>query len=604
MSHTDPVPREPDQLRDQLRRLFRHRAAIVLGLLLGALAGGAFSAAGGAEYTATGEVVVQPVGAGLPETGGIPADRQLSMATERQVAGSAAVAARAAKALGGRTDPAELRRGLRVSNPPETHLLEFAYTADSPRTAARRADAFVRAYLDHREETVERRVESTVAGLSEELGPLLDRRTELDRRIADADGAAARESARAERETLGARIADLQGRVSALRSLDTSPGDVVREGEVPRAPSGPGAAALIAVGAVVGLAGGLVAAWLRSLLDPRVRSAAEARDALGAPVLGTLPRRRGSTGTLEVGPARGGDRAEAYRAIAFRVLRHPRLARPGSLLVVSAREHAEAVSTAVNLAAALAETGSGVLLVEADPRAPEVAGKVPVRGGGERSGADWPGGTRLTVDADTAGTLELLPGRAVPDATRALNSPELARLLTGPDGGDGGRGGGAGGESGDERRGGAGERRAAERYTVALTRPLLSHADGLAVAGAVRGVLVVCVPDRTRREDLERVRELIGSVGGHVVGAVLHPGGGPRPVGGRPGRWPVRLAERLPGRTRRSPGPAATGPSPYSAPGESGEPGGPATVPADTGPGAPGPDGPRPRAGDDTALRA
>ncbi|PJE97913.1 lipopolysaccharide biosynthesis protein [Streptomyces carminius] len=603
MSHTDPVPREPDQLRDQLRRLFRHRAAIVLGLLLGVLAGGALSAAGGTEYTATGEVVVQPVGAGLPESGGIPADRQLSMATERQVAGSAAVAARAARALGGRTDPAGLRRGLRVSNPPETHLLEFAYTADSPRTAVRRADAFVRAYLDHREETAERRVESILTGLSEELEPLLARRAELDRRIADADGAVARESARAERETLGARIADLQGRVSALRSLDTSPGDVVREGEVPEAPSGPGAAALIAVGAVVGLAGGLVAAWLRSLLDPRVRSAAEARDALGAPVLGTLPRRRGSTGTLEVGPVRGGERAETYRAIAFRVLRHPRLARPGSLLVVSAREHAEAVSTAVNLAAALAETGSGVLLVEADPRAPEVAGRVPVRGGaGERPGADWPGGTRLTVDADTAGTLELVPGRAVPDATRALNSPELARLLTGPEDGDGT---GNDGTGNDGTGNGTAGSSTGGRYTVALTRPLLSHADGLAVAGAVRGVLVVCVPDRTRREDLERVRELVASVGGHVVGAVLHPGGGARPVGGRTGRWPVRLAERLPlrlpGRARRGPGSAAADPSPRSAPGEPGEH---PTVPADAGSGVPGPDGPRARTGDDTALRA
>ncbi|MDG9704016.1 lipopolysaccharide biosynthesis protein [Streptomyces sp. DH37] len=500
MSAFDQSSREPDQLRDQLRRLFRHRAVIASGLLLGALGGGAVSALGGADYTATGEVVVQAISTAPFEAGGVSADKQISMGTERQIARSAAVAGRAAEALGGGADPETLQRGLRVSNPPETQILEFEYTADSPREAAERVNAFVRAYLDHREATVTRRIDNTVAGLDDELRPLLAQRDELDLEIANAVTPSARQTAESERENLAARIADLQGRITGLKTLDTSPGDVVRRGEEPEAPSGPGVAVVVLVGSVAGLAGGLLAAWIRSLLDPRARSADEIRTALRAPVLGTLPRRQDGAEVLEVGPSRGGERAEEFRTVALRALRHPRLAGPGCLLVVSAREHPGTLPTAVNLAAALAETGRDVLLVEADPRTPRLAGELPVRGAvREPAPGRWPGGARITVDAGTAGYLELVPGRRVPDPTRALNSPEFTGLLTG-----------------------AAER---DEYVVAVTGPLLSHADGTAVAGLARGVLVVCDPDTTLRDDLDRVRDLVTSVGGHVLGAVLYEGG-------------------------------------------------------------------------------
>ncbi|MGK5498114.1 polysaccharide biosynthesis tyrosine autokinase [Streptomyces sp. URMC 125] len=496
MSAFDPSAREPDQLRDQLRRLFRHRAVIASGVLLGALGGGAVSALGSDSYTATGEVVVRPISTAPFEGGGVAADKQLSMGTERQVALSESVADRAAERLSGGTGADDLQEGLRVGNPPETHILEFEYTAGTPKEAERRVRALLQAYLDHREETVNRRIDTTVTKLRGELEPLLDQRRELDERTAGTTGAAAE----SERDGLNARIADVQGRITGLKALDTTPGDVVREGDAPGVPSGPGPAVLVAVGSVVGLAGGLVAAWIRSLLDPRARTPEEVRDALRAPVLGTLPRPDGGTELPEVGPSREDERAETYRTIALRLLRHPRLAEPGALLVVAVREYPQTAATAVNLAAALAETGRDVLLVEADPRSPELAGRLPLRGGTHRSpGVDWLGSPRLAVDTGTAGRLVLLPGRRTPDAARAMNSPKLSRLLTG----------------------------AADRgeYTVATTAPLLSHADGTAVAALVRGVVVVCDPGGTRRDDLVRARELVESVGGHVLGAVLHESG-------------------------------------------------------------------------------
>ncbi|GAU69259.1 lipopolysaccharide biosynthesis protein [Streptomyces sp. NBRC 110611] len=518
MSVFDEPAEEPDQIRDQLRQLFRYRALIVLGLLLGVVGGGAVHLLGGPTYTATGEVVVQAIGTAPFEARGVSADKQLSMGTERQIAQSASVAAGAARALGERTDPAVLQRDLRVSNPPDTHTLLFEYGAGSADRAARLVNAFVQAYLTYRQEAAARRIATTVGKLDAELRPLLEQRRVLDRRIAGEGAGAGRAGDESERGSVVAQIADLQSRISSLKSLDTTPGEIVRRGDPPAFPSGPGPAVLLAAGAVAGLAVGILAAWVRSVLEPRVRSVAEVQENLRAPVLGILPRRRGGAGVLEVGRPGRGNRAEAYRTIAFRMVHDRRFAGRRSLLVVSPRGTTDTVSVAVNLAGAFAEIGSDILLVEADLRTPELAGRLPLRPGhGRPVPGGWAEGERFTVDAGVDGRFELLPGREVPNPARALASPEFARLLNTPSGPD--------------------------EHVVVVTGPLLAHADGLAVAKQAAGVVVVCDLHEVRRDDLDRVRELITGAGGHILGAVLDKGSRRR--------WLRRLLDGGPARRER-----------------------------------------------------
>lgn len=499
MSVFDEPAEEPDQIRDQLRQLFRYRAVLVLGLLLGMLGGAAVSVLGGSTYTATGEVVVHAISTAPFEAGGVSADKQISMGTERQIAQSASVAAGAAKSLRIGTDPAKLQRDLRVSNPPETQTLLFEYSADSADRASDLVNAFVQAYLDYRQDAATKRIDKTVSKLGDELKPLQDQRKVLDRRIANAGGGAGRATDESERSNLVSEIADLQGRISSLKSLDTTPGDIVRKGDPPAFPSSPGLAMMLLTGAVVGLVLGILAAWVRSVLEPRVRSVADVQDNLRAPVLGILPRRQGGTGVLEVGRAGRGNRAEAYRTIAFRLAHDQRFAGRGSLLVVAPREHSDAVSVAVNLAGAFAEIGSDILLVEADLRTPGLARQLPVHPGhGRPVPGGWANGERLAVDAGVDGRFDLLPGREVPNPARALASGEFARLLNAPSGPD--------------------------EHVVVVTGPLLAHADGLAVAKQAAGVVVVCDLNEVRRDDLDRVWELITGAGGHILGAVLDKG--------------------------------------------------------------------------------
>ncbi|MEV5338527.1 hypothetical protein AB0K93_08565 [Streptomyces sp. NPDC052676] len=464
---------EPDQLRDQLRRLLRYRTTIAAGLVLGLLGGVLLVLLRAGSYSSTSEVLVRSRTDPF-STFGVSADNQLSMGTERQIALSAAVADRAARTLGQPSRADALLADLRVTNPPDTQVLRFEYTADTAKRAARVTNAFADAYLADRQDRTKAMVKRMTAGLEEQIAALTEK--------ADAKSESA--------STAGLRdqIGVLQRRASDIRSYDTSGGDVVRRAEPPSQPSGPGPAWLIGLGLVGGGLLGVLLAWLRSALEPRARSVGEVQSALGAPVLGILPGPEpDDEDQLRVGRT-GDSRAEAYRALAFRLRAGERS--PGALLVVAPRQDRNAEAATANLAAAFAESGDDVLLLDATASTPGLPDRLPLAADAAAP-AGAPEGS-VVVDAGTAGRFALLTagaeGPASPAVTRALS-------LTGP-----------------------------EVSALVLTRPLLEHTDGLTVAQRVDGVLVVGSLDHSRRDDLKRVRELVDCAGGHLVGAVLDHG--------------------------------------------------------------------------------
>ncbi|MFJ8588904.1 hypothetical protein ACIRD2_30205 [Streptomyces sp. NPDC093595] len=482
-SHDDRYD-EPDQLRDQMRRVLRYRTTIAAGVVLGLLGGLLLVLLRAGSYSTTSEVLVRSRTDPF-STFGVAADNQVSMGTERQIALSAAVATRAAEALRQPSRAEALLPDLRVTNPPDTQILRFAYTAGTAKRAARVANAFADAYLADRQDRTEAMVRRMTSGLEQQIAALTKRIS------AKADEAAS--------PTAGLRdqIGVLQKRVSDIRAYDTSGGDVVRRAEPPAQPSGPGPAWLIGVGLLSGLLLGVVLACLRSALEPRVRSVGEVQRALGAPVLGILPApETDDADLLQVGRV-GGSRAEAYRTLAFRLRNGEDGA--GTLLVVAPKQDPNAEAAAVNLAAAFAESGDDVLLVEATAGTADLSARLPLAA--DDSGADGgPAGLpegAVAVDADTAGRLVLLPdSRGTTGGTKPAY-PVVTRALSSADSG---------------------------MTALVITRPLLEHADGLTVAQRVDGVLVVGGLDHSRRDDLKRVRELINCSGGRIVGAVLDSG--------------------------------------------------------------------------------
>lgn len=497
---------EPALLRDQFRQLLRYRTLLACGVVVGLLGSGWLALSGEDTYTSTGEVSVRSATSD-PFAAGASADKGINIGSERQTAVSDAVGTVAVGSLAKSGDAVEvgtLLSGLQVTNPPNTLVLRFSYTSRTPEQAKARAQALAEAYLEIRRERTENSIDNMVDGYRAQLKPLTEQRD----RLAEQETATVGNDVTSARANLIVSISELSQKISELRALDTTPGYLNKKPVVPETPSGAGLPLLLGLGGVVGLALGLLLSWVRLVFDPAVRSTRELVRSLGAPLLGTLPRERAATGTL-LAIGRGGSRlAEEYRAVAFRLAYDPSFTERRRLLVTAPRgDNAMATAAAANLAAAFAEMGRDVLLVEADLRAPSLAAELGAAGRGgrpswaaERDEHTWPSDSRTNVDVPGSGAFTLIAGRRTDNVPRALTSAPVGRILA-----EGGRPG---------------------AVVIVLAPPVLSYADAVALIDRVEGVVVVCDPREVHRSDLERIREIIGAAGGSVLGTLLHPGYG------------------------------------------------------------------------------
>ncbi|MFI5750670.1 lipopolysaccharide biosynthesis protein [Streptomyces sp. NPDC051644] len=493
---------EPALLRDQFRQLLRYRALLASGVVLGLLGGGWLALSGEESYTSTGEVVVRSA-ASDPFAAGASADKGINIGSERQTAVSDTVGTLAVGTLarhGDRVEVGTLLSGLQVTNPPNTLVLRFSYTGRTPALAKARAEALADAYLEIRRQRTEDSIANMADGYRAQLKPLTEQRDQLA-----AEQAGASNDVTSARANLVVSISELSRKISELRALDTTPGYLTKKPVAPTDPTGAGLPLLLGLGGVVGLALGLLLSWVRLVFDPAVRSTRELVRSLGAPLLGTLPRERASAGALLAIGRSGSRLAEEYRAVAFRLAYDPSFAQRRRLLVTAPRGDNDAAATAaVNLAAAFAEMGRDVLLVEADLRTPSLARDLgpAVQGAGPRWASEgeraWPSDSRMNVDVPGSGAFTLIAGRRTDNVPRALTSAPVGRIVA-----EGGRPG---------------------AVVIVLAPPMLSYADAVALIDRVEGVVVVCDPREVHRSDLERIREIIGAAGGSMLGALLHPG--------------------------------------------------------------------------------
>ncbi|MCY0927667.1 lipopolysaccharide biosynthesis protein [Streptomyces sp. H27-H1] len=540
-----PAEDEPDLLRDQFRQLLRYRRLIGAGVGIGLLGGVYLGVSTADTYVATADIVLRAP-TDDPFNPSLAPDKAINIGSERQVALSSSIANEAAKKLGvSATDFSALRAGLQVTNPPQTMVLRFTYTAATPAEAAKRANAMTEAYLLKRQEALDVTRDKMVKGYQDQREPVAKQLEDLAKQVSGMPSGPARDAAYASKTDQQSKINTLNGNIAKLQALDMTPGRVTSAAVPPHGADGPGLAMSLALGAAVGLALGLLGAWVRLVFDPAPRSEGDVARALRAPVLGSLPRGKADGGPLLAAGEEDPRLAEEFRSVAFRLAYDARFADRRRLLVVAPRGSSEiAAAVAVNLAASFAETGKDVLLIEADLRTPVLASQLPTDAAGRprwsqsqgaegaQGEAEWPDGRQLLVDAGESGTFDLIPGERVRNVPRALTSQRASRLISEAD--------------------------SPNSTVVVLAPPVLSYADALALVDRVDGVLVVCNPGAVRRTDLSRIRELISGAGGTVLGAVLHaplPGDkkrglGRKPKGGGPAAEGPRPAPASPAPTR------------------------------------------------------
>lgn len=271
--------------------LNRQRVLIAAMVLLGLLVASIYALGiARPSYVSHAKVWVRPIAPVLaPQV-----DKAVAMGTERELARSASVAARALQRLGSKDAPGSLQRRATITVVGATQMLDIACSAPSRDGAQRCAEALAESYLDRKTADATMARDGRVANAQAALAPINNQIVEATQRLA---AARPETPAQAEAEATVKRLDDeakpYRQALAELARLDVAnPGQVVSAASRPSGPATPNTKQDIALGGLLGLAAGLLLAFGRDKVDRRLRGRVDLEKYLRAPVLATVPRAR------------------------------------------------------------------------------------------------------------------------------------------------------------------------------------------------------------------------------------------------------------------------------------------------------------------------
>lgn len=263
-------------------------------------------------------------------------------------------------------------------------------------------------------------------------------------------------------------------------------------------PVAPKTTMMIALGFVVGLTLGVIAAILREVMDKTIRSAEDLRTISDVPVLGTIGYDRNSKkAPLIVDSNARSVRAEAYRQIRTNLQFIDATKPVGVFVLTSSMPDEGKTTTAVNLAIAFADYGKRVLLIEADLRRPKVADYLDI----ERSvGLSNVLVGQVAVDDVLQpwgrGRLTVLPsGTLPPNPSELLGNPAMSDLVA----------------------------RLRRSYEIIIidAPPVLPVTDAAVMSRLADGVVVIVRFGKTTRNQLAASLRSLDAVDARVLGTVM-----------------------------------------------------------------------------------
>jgi capsular polysaccharide biosynthesis protein len=489
--HAPPPPPElttpAEDLASVLRALRRHWPAAVAILAATLLTAVAITQSRPTHYEAAAEILLQQpdqVNSVLnPDGITSAANAQREVNTNTDLITSVPVANAVRRRLGLTESASALIDQLSVSGESTSNLVEIVARDARPDRAAAIATAVAVEYQNYRRRSAQDAIGLAIRAARQRLAAM---------------NVAGRESA--EGQALLTRLHQLQ----TGSAVATGGVQVVRAAEVPEAPAPRMRPLTTAVVVLLGLVLAAIAVFLLARTDRRLHDEDDAESAFGLPVITRIPgRRRRAMGE---DPAR----LDAFDALAAR-LRPGRSQHAARTLMVAPAVGRRGDDFTVHLAAALAELGERVLVIEADIRSDGRAARGPLLVSG--------------------GLTAILRGDSTLDAELVLAS----RAETADDGEPMGASSGAwqlvAAGPGTRRptpllAGAAMEelvREARERADVVIiAAPALTAAgDCLALAPLCDAIVVVVGERAVARDAAERVRDVLSATPTPVLGIVF-----------------------------------------------------------------------------------
>ena len=283
---------------------------------------------------------------------------------------------------------------------------------------------------------------------------------------------------------------------------------LVTPATLPTTSAGVSQKVLLPIGAILGLLLGIGAIFVRDHSDHRVRDAADLEGVLVAPVLAVIPRAQHPGNVFIKQPLSA--TAESYRYLREHLNSLIASVPDGAavLLVTGAKADDGCTSVAANLAAALAESGARVLLVDADLSHVSLG---TVFDAGRRPGWSDLLARRASVDevaipvAGVAGLKLVTAGDVTIKPAEVHRDARLAQAFT--------------------------DMRAQADVIVVDSAPILEASHTIALARSSDIVIIVADVRRTIREDVSAAVQQIRTTGAGVIIGALN--GVTAPVNGR-----------------------------------------------------------------------
>ncbi|MDQ3571572.1 MAG: AAA family ATPase [Actinomycetota bacterium] len=339
-------------MRDYLALLRRQRWLVLAVTLVFAAVAYGFSQSQEKRYSATASISFRDFAEDLPLIGGqglrelAPAERA---ARNAELISGTEMARTVRNKLKTELSPEALSGGVTPRVAVTTNLVEIEANWGDPAFAASLANAFARAAVSRAIRDDRERLDNAIDGLQD--------------RLKDQD----------EDSLVGQLSLSQLSQIQALQEI-VKPAEVAQPAEVPGSPVSPKPVRNGILGGLVGLAFGLIVAFIRDSLDRHIRTPHDAHEELGFPVLGRI----GLSALGSAGLANGQFPLTEQDRESFRMLR-TNLAyfEPGqplrTVLVTSGLAQEGKSTVAAAVASAAAAAGQRTLLVDCDLRRPTLA---------------------------------------------------------------------------------------------------------------------------------------------------------------------------------------------------------------------------------------
>lgn len=315
--------------------------------------------------------------------------------------------------------------------------------------------------------------------------------------VTDTDKERAQETAAAITDSLISAVSDVSP--SDAEGQPAVRMETIAPARMPQAPIGPNTRLLVIIGAAIGFGLSVAYALLRRALGTRLSERADIAAITDAPVLGEIVAwRRNYTILSTMLRSRDSRSAESFRALAAN-LKYVAVDRDlRVVMVTSSAPHEGKSSVSIGLAAALAESGHSVVIIDADLRRSSVAHALQLEGAVGVTSI-LVGDVTLAEAVQHSESLDIdvvAGGATAPNPGQLITSHRLRDLVS--------------------------EAREEYEYVIIDSAPALVVSDALWLADLADGVLVVVRSGKTRRKQISAVLTTLRSTHKDVFGIVLN----------------------------------------------------------------------------------